>query len=80
MQQKGSNMVYKIDRKIICYRHGYTCCIGKPSDATVASFTALSENIAHECCMEICENRILVAMKYANPTAYHAHQVLNALA
>lgn len=80
MQQKGSDVVYKIGRKIICYRHGYTYCIGKPSDATVASFTTLSENIAHERCMEICERRILAETKYNNPVAYHAHQVLNALA
>lgn len=79
-QQKGGNVVYKIGRTIICYRHGYTYCIGKPSDAMVASFSALSENIAHERCMEICENRILMDMKYRNPVAYHAHQVLNALA
>ena len=79
-QQKGSDVVCKIGRKIICYRNGYTYSIGKPSDACVSSFTALSENIAHERCMEICERRILAEMKYNNPVAYNAHKVLNALA
>ena len=80
MQQKGSDVVYKIGRKIVCFRHGCTYRIGKPSDTTVLSFETLSENVAHEHCVEICERRILMEMKYSNPIAYHAHNVLSALA
>lgn len=77
---KGSKTIYKIGRRIICFRVGYRVFIGRPSDATHKSCDALSENIAHEKCIEICEGRILAEMKYQNPVAYNAHRVLNALA
>lgn len=77
---KGSKTIYKIGRRIICFRVGYRVFIGRPSDVRQKSCDALSENIAHEKCMEICEGRILAEMKYQNPVAYNAHMVLNALA
>lgn len=79
-QQKGDCVVYKIGRRIVCFRRGYKYSIGKPSSACVLTFETLSENIAHERCVEICERQILATMQYENPVAYHAHKVLNALA
>ena len=78
--EKGSRTIYRIGRRIVCYREGYKVFIGRPSDATQKFCDALSENIAHEKCIEICEGRILAEMKYQNPVAYNAHRVLNALA
>ena len=77
---KGSKTIYKIGRRIICFRVGYRVFIGRPSDVRQKCCDALSENIAHEKCIEICEGRILAEMKYQNPVAYNAHRVLNALA
>ena len=78
--EKGSRTIYRIGRRIVCYRDGYRVYFGKPSDVIHDTFDALSENIAHERCIEICERRIYAEMKYQNPVAYNAHRVLNALA
>lgn len=78
--EKGSRIIYRLGRRIVCYREGYRVYFGKPSDVTHNTFDALSENIAHERCIEICESRISAEIKYSNPVAYNAHRVLNALA
>ena len=80
ISERGNKTIYRLGRRIVCYREGYKVFIGRPSDATQKSCDALSENIAHEKCIEICEGRILAEMKYQNPVAYNAHRVLNALA
>lgn len=59
ISQKGSRTIYRVNRKIVCYRDGHKYCVGKPSSgSTHIEFDALSENIAHERCIEICERRI----------------------
>ena len=81
ISQKGNRTFYRVNRRIVCYRDGHKYCVGKPSSGnTHIEFDALSENIAHERCIEICEKRIYADMKYQNPVAYNAHRVLNALA
>ena len=81
ISQKGSRTIYRVNRRIVCYRDGHKYYVGKPSSgSTHLAFDALSDNIAHERCIEICENSIYVEMKYMNPVAYNAHRVLNALA
>nr|DAI53896.1 MAG TPA: hypothetical protein [Caudoviricetes sp.] len=81
ISQKGNRTFYRVNRRIVCYRDGHKYCVGKPSSgSTHIELDALSENIAHERCIEICENSIYVEMKYLNPVAYNAHRVLNALA
>lgn len=80
ISERGNKTIYRLGRRIVCYREGYRVYIGKPSDTTHDTFDALSENIAHETSVEICERRIYAKMKYHNPVAYNAHRVLNALA
>ena len=81
ISQNGSRTIYRVNRRIVCYRDGHKYCVGKPSSgSTHIEFDALSENIAHERCIEICERRINAEMKYLNPVEYNAHRVLNALA
>lgn len=81
ISQKGGRTFYRVNRRIVRYRDGHKYCVGKPSSgSTHLEFDALSENIAHERCIEICERRIYADMKYQNPVAYNAHRVLNALA
>lgn len=81
ISQKGSRTIYRVNRRIVCYRDEHKSCMGKPSSgSTHLEFDALSENIAHERCIEICERRIYAEMKYQNPVAYNAHRALNALA
>lgn len=80
ISERGNKTIYRLGRRIVCYRVGYRVYIGKPSDAKHDTFDALSENIAHEMCIETCERRIYADMKYQNPVAYNAHRVLNALA
>lgn len=80
ISERGNKVIYRLGRRIVCYRVGYRVYFGKPSDATHDTFGALSENIAHERCIEICERRINAEMKYQNPVAYNAHRLLNALA
>ena len=80
ISQNGSRTIYRVNRRIVCYRDGHKYCVGKPSyGSTHIEFDALSENIAHEKCIEICERRINAEMKYLNPVEYNAHRVLNAL-
>ncbi len=81
ISQKGSRTIYRVNRRIVCYREWHKYYVGKPSSgSTHIELDALSENIAHERCIEICERRINAEMKYQNPVAYNAHRVLNALA
>lgn len=80
ISERGNKVIYRVGRRIVCYREGYRVYRGKPSDATHATIDALSENIAHEMCVYICERRIYAEMMYQNPVAYNAHKVLNALA
>ena len=78
ISQKGNRTFYRVNRRIVCYRDGHKYYVGKPSSgSTHLAFDALSENIAHERCIEICERRINAEMKYQNPVAYNAHRVLN---
>lgn len=67
ISERGNKTIYRLGRRIVCYRVGYRVYIGKPSDATHDTFDALSENIAHEMCIETCERRINAEMKYQNP-------------
>jgi hypothetical protein len=80
ISERGNKVIYRLGRRIVCYRVGYRVYIGKPSDTTHNTFDALSENIAHEMCIETCERRIYADMMYQNPVAYNAHRALNALA
>lgn len=56
ISQRDGNVIYKLGRKIICYRHNCTYCIGKPSDMVVMGEIVESEEIAHERCIEICND------------------------
>lgn len=78
--EKGSRTIYRLGRRIVCYRDGYRVYFGKPSDVTHDTFDALSENIAHEYCLKVCERKKWESVKYINPVAYNAHIVLNSLA
>ena len=78
--EKGSRTIYRLGRRIVCYRDGYRVYFGKPSDITHNTFDALSENIAHEYCLKVCGRKKWEKAKYVNPVAYNAHRVLNALA
>ena len=78
-KEKNGMTVYRVDRKIVCFRTGKTYCIGKPSDRTTFGTEAVSEEKAHERCMEMCQNLIWAVMKYSNPVAYHAHEIINSL-
>lgn len=71
--------VYRVDRKIVCFRTGKTYFIGKPSDRTTLGDEVISEEKAHERCMEMCQDLIWAVMKYSNPVAYHAHKIINSL-
>ena len=78
--EKGSRTIYRLGRRIVCYRYGYRVYFGRPSDVTHNTFDALSENIAHEYCLKVCERKKLEKEKYSNPVAYNDHRVLNPLA
>lgn len=78
--EKGGRTIYRLGRRIVCYRDGYRVYFGKPSDVTRNTFDALSENIAHEYCLKVCERKKWERVKCSNPVAYNAHRVLNALA
>ena len=78
-KEKDGMTVYRVDRKIVCFREGRTCFIGKPSDRTTLSAAVISEEKAHERCMEMCQDLIWTFMKYNNPVAYHAHKIINSL-
>ena len=78
-KEKNGMTVYRVDRKIVCFRTGKTYCIGKPSDRTTLGTAVISEEKAHECCMEMCQDLIWAVMKYSNPVAYHAHKIINSL-
>ena len=71
--------VYRVDRKIVCFRTGKTYFIGKPSDRTTFGAEVISEEKAHERCMEMCQDLIGAVMQYSNPVAYHAHKIINSL-
>ena len=78
-KEKGGMTVYRVDRKIVCFRTGKTYFIGKPSDRTTLGAEVISEEKAHERCMEMCQDLIGVVMQYSNPVAYHAHKIINSL-
>ena len=78
-KEKNGITVYRVDRKIVCFREGKICFIGKPSDRTTLGAATISEEKAHERCMEMCQDLIGVVMQYSNPVAYHAHKIINSL-
>ena len=78
-KEKNGTTFYRVDRKIVCFREGKTYYIGKPSDRTAFGTEAVSEEKAHERCMEMCQDLIWAVMKYSNPVAYHAHKIINSL-
>ena len=78
-KEKDGMTVYRVDRKIVCFRTGKTYFIGKPSDRTTLGAAAISEEKAHERCMEMCQGLIWAVMQYSNPVAYHAHKIINSL-
>lgn len=78
-KEKNGLTVYRVDRRIVCFREGRTCFIGKPSDRTTLGAAAISEEKAHERCMEMCQDLIWAVMQYSNPVAYHAHKIINSL-
>ena len=78
-KEKDGMTVYRVDRKIVCFRTGKTYFIGKPSDRTTFGAEVISEEKAHERCMEMCQDLIGAVMQYSNPVAYHAHKIINSL-
>ena len=78
-KEKDGMTVYRVDRKIVCFRTGKTYFIGKPSDRTTLGAAAISEEKAHERCVVMCQDIIGAVMQYSNPVAYHAHQIINSL-
>ena len=78
-KEKDGITVYRVDRKIVCFRTGKTYCIGKPSDSITIGAEVISEEKAHERCMEMCQDLIGAAMQYSNPVAYRAHKIINSL-
>ena len=61
-KEKDGITVYRVDRKIVCFRTGKTYCIGKPSDSITIGAEVISEEKAHERCMEMCQDLMAVAM------------------
>lgn len=41
-KEKEGMTVYRVDRKIVCFRTGKTYCIGKPSDRTTFGSEVIS--------------------------------------
>ena len=78
-KEKDGMTVYRVDSKIVCFRTGKTYFIGRPSDRTTLGAAVISEEKAHERCMEMCQDLIGVVMQYSNPVAYHAHKIINSL-
>ena len=78
-KEKNGMTVYRVDRNIVCFRTGKTYFIGKPSDRTTLGTAVISEEKAHERCMEMCQDLIGAVMQYSNPVAYHAHKIINSL-
>ena len=78
-KEKDGKTVYRVDRRIVCFREGKTYFIGKPSDRTTLGAAAISEEMAHERCMKMCQDLIGAVMQYSNPVAYHAHKIINSL-
>lgn len=78
-KEKDGMTVYRVERKIVCFRTGKTYFIGKPSDRTTFGAEVISEEKAHERCMEMCQDLIGTVMQYSNPVAYHAHKIINSL-
>lgn len=69
-KEKDGMIVYRVDRKIVCFRTGKTYCIGKPSDCTTFGSEVISEEKAHERCMEICQDLVDAIMQFHNPLAH----------
>ena len=79
ISERGNKAIYRLGRRIVCYREGYRVYLGKPSDVTHNTFDALSENLAHEYCIERCQRINWARIKQENPVAYNAHRLLCAL-
>lgn len=69
-KEKDGMTVYRVDRKIVCFRTGKTYCIGKPSDRTTFGSEVISEEKAHERCMKICQDLVDAIMQFHNPLAH----------
>ena len=61
-KEKDGMIVYRVDRKIVCFRTGKTYCIGKPSDRITIGAEVISEEKAHERCMKMCQDLMAVVM------------------
>ena len=61
-KEKDGMIVYRVNRKIVCFRTGKTYFVGKPSDRTTFGAEVISEEKAHERCMEMCQDLIGAAM------------------
>lgn len=69
-KEKDGMTVYRVDRKIVCFRTDKTYCIGKPSDRTTFGAEVISEEKAHERCMKICQDLVDAIMQFHNPLAH----------
>lgn len=69
-KEKDGMTVYRVDRKIVCFRTGKTYCIGKPSDRTTFGAEVISEEKAHERCMKICQDLVDAIIQFHNPLAH----------
>lgn len=78
-KEKDGMTVYRVDRKIVCFRTSKTYCVGKPSDRITFGAEVISEERAHERCMEICQDLVDVIMQFQDPVAHHAHKIINSL-
>lgn len=59
--ERDGKVIYRVRRSIVCYREGSTYHIGKPSDHCTLAADVGSEEVAHERCMEIANERIELA-------------------
>lgn len=69
-KEKDGMTVYRVDRKIVCFRTGKIYCIGKPSDRTTFGAEVISEEKVHERCMKICQDLVDAIMQFHNPLAH----------
>lgn len=63
-KEKDGMTVYRVDRKIVCFR------TGKTSDRTTFGAEVISEEKAHERCMKICQDLVDAIMQFHNPLAH----------
>ena len=62
-KEKNGITIYRVGRKIMCFREGKTYEIGKPSDRVTFGSEVSSEEIAHERCMELCQDFVSAIMQ-----------------